>query len=95
MISSKAQNPNCMYLWMDHMIAPKTQATVAEGFGEAPANLEGVRADEGPGPLHRYHADDESWWEDVYYSARANCLVSEIGCRYKGGRQPYTSGVEC
>ena len=26
MISSKASNPNCMYLWMDHMISPEAQA---------------------------------------------------------------------
>ena len=28
---------------------------------------EGVRADEEPEPLHGFHADDETWWEDVYY----------------------------
>ena len=26
MISSKAKNPNCMYLWMDHIISPKANA---------------------------------------------------------------------
>ena len=53
MIYSKAANPNCMYLWMDHMISPEAKATVAEGFGEAPVNLEGLRPDEGPEPLRR------------------------------------------
>src|SRR5215210_2499383 len=38
MISSKAKNPNCMYMWMDHIISPKANAAVAEWFGEAPAN---------------------------------------------------------
>jgi putative spermidine/putrescine transport system substrate-binding protein len=67
MIASKAQNPNCMYLWMDHMMAPKTQATVAEGFGEAPANLKACDLTKNPNHCTEYHADDPSWWEDVYY----------------------------
>ena len=67
MIASNAQNPNCMYLWMDHMMAPKTQATVAEGFGEAPANLEACALTKNPDHCTEYHADDPSWWEDVYY----------------------------
>ena len=41
---------------------------MAEGFGEAPANLEGVRAHgRTRTTATTYHADDESWWEDVYY----------------------------
>jgi putative spermidine/putrescine transport system substrate-binding protein len=67
MIASNAQNPNCMYLWMDHMIAPKTQATVAEGFGEAPVNLKACDLTKNPDHCTQFHADDESWWEDVYY----------------------------
>ena len=36
MISSEAKNPNCMYMWMDHIISPEANAGVAEWFGEAP-----------------------------------------------------------
>jgi putative spermidine/putrescine transport system substrate-binding protein len=67
MIASNAANPNCMYLWMDHMMAPKTQATVAEGFGEAPVNLNACELTKNPNHCTEFHADDESWWEDVYY----------------------------
>jgi putative spermidine/putrescine transport system substrate-binding protein len=67
MIASNAKNPNCMYLWMDHMMSPKTQATVAEGFGEAPANLKACELTKNPNHCTEYHADDESWWEDIYY----------------------------
>jgi putative spermidine/putrescine transport system substrate-binding protein len=67
MIASNAQNPNCMYLWMDHMMAPKTQATVAEGFGEAPVNLKACELTKNANHCEQFHADDESWWEDVYY----------------------------
>ena len=38
MISSEAANPNCMYMWMDHIISPEANAAVAEWFGEAPSN---------------------------------------------------------
>ena len=67
MIYSKAQNPNCMYLWMNHMISPEAQAAVAEGFGEAPVNLKACELTKNTNHCAEYHADDETWWEDVYY----------------------------
>jgi putative spermidine/putrescine transport system substrate-binding protein len=38
MVSSKAEHPNCMYMWMDYITSPAVQAQVAYYFGEAPAN---------------------------------------------------------
>ena len=38
MISSQAKNPNCTYLWMDHIICPEANAKVTEYFGEAPVS---------------------------------------------------------
>jgi len=67
MIYSKAANPNCMYLWMNHMISPEAQAAVAEGFGEAPVNLAACELTKNENHCDEYHADDESWWEDIYY----------------------------
>jgi putative spermidine/putrescine transport system substrate-binding protein len=67
MIASTAANPNCMYLWMNHMGSPEAQAAVAEGFGEAPANLKACDLTTDPNHCDTYHADDEAWWEDVYY----------------------------
>jgi putative spermidine/putrescine transport system substrate-binding protein len=67
MIYSKAENPNCMYLWMDHMISPEVQAASAEGFGEAPVNLKACELTKNENHCDEYHADDEAWWEDVYY----------------------------
>ena len=56
-----------MYLWMNHMISPEAQAAVAEGFGEAPVNLKACELTKNQNHCDEYHADDESWWEDVYY----------------------------
>jgi putative spermidine/putrescine transport system substrate-binding protein len=67
MIYSKAKHPNCMYLWMDHMISPEAQALVAEGFGEAPVNLKACELTKNKNHCDEYHADDEAWWGDVYY----------------------------
>ncbi len=67
MVYSKAAHPNCMYLWMNHMISPEAQAAVAEGFGEAPANLKACDLTKDANHCDTYHADDEAWWEDIYY----------------------------
>ena len=67
MVSSKAQNPNCMYLWMNHMASPEAQAAVAEGFGEAPANLKACELTKNTNHCTEQHADDEAFWEDIYY----------------------------
>jgi putative spermidine/putrescine transport system substrate-binding protein len=67
MIYSNAAHPNCMYLWMNHMISPEAQALVAEGFGEAPVNLKACELTKNQNHCDEFHAEDEAWWDDVYY----------------------------
>jgi putative spermidine/putrescine transport system substrate-binding protein len=67
MISSKAEHPNCMYLWMDYIVSPEAQAKVAEFFGEAPANAKACALTKNKNHCTEFHAEDEAWWEDVYY----------------------------
>jgi putative spermidine/putrescine transport system substrate-binding protein len=79
MISSEAPHPNCMYLWMNHILEPDVQAQVMQWFGEAPANSKAcerstvVAADKKlgfpPDPkfCDNYHAADPAFWKQVYY----------------------------
>lgn len=67
MIYSRAAHPNCMYLWMDYVTSPEAQARVAELLGEAPVNLAACQLTEDPDHCPELHADDEPWWDDVYY----------------------------
>ena len=38
MMSSHAQNPNCMLMWMQYTLQPEVQTQVAEFYGATPAN---------------------------------------------------------
>ncbi len=83
MIYSKAEHPNCMYLWMNHMISPEAQADVAEGFGEAPINLKACELTDNPNHCDEFHAADESWWEDIYYWTTPTADCGGEGGTYK------------
>jgi putative spermidine/putrescine transport system substrate-binding protein len=74
MISSKAQHPNCMYMWMNHIISPKANAAVAQWFGEAPANSKAC-ALAAKGFCAQYHAADENFFKKISFwtTPTANC----------------------
>jgi putative spermidine/putrescine transport system substrate-binding protein len=67
MISSKAKNPNCAYMWMNHIISPKANAAVAEWFGEAPANRKSCAETADKSHCDTYHAEDEAYFDKVAY----------------------------
>lgn len=75
MISSKAKNPNCMYLWMNHIISPKANAAVAEWFGEAPSNAKSCDFTADKAHCDTYHAADEDYFKQVAYwtTPQADC----------------------
>ena len=67
MLSSEAKNPNCMYLWMDHIVSPEANAAVAEYFGEAPANEKSCALTEDKEHCDIFHADDEAFFDQIEY----------------------------
>ncbi len=71
MMYSKAKNPNCMYLWMDHIASADVQKQVASWFGEAPANLkacDALEADEATkGHCDTFHAKDDAYLKAVQF----------------------------
>ena len=67
MISSKAKHPNCMYMWMDHIISPKANAAVAEWFGEAPSNQKSCAETAAKDHCKIFHAEDEPYFEKVAF----------------------------
>jgi putative spermidine/putrescine transport system substrate-binding protein len=67
MLSSKAKHPNCMYMWMDHIISPKANAAVAEWFGEAPSNRNACAETAVKDHCQIFHADDEDYFGRVAY----------------------------
>jgi putative spermidine/putrescine transport system substrate-binding protein len=75
MIASKAEHPNCMYMWMDHIISPKANAAVAEWFGEAPSNSKSCAQTAAKDHCDIYHADDEAYFDRVAYwtTPRKDC----------------------
>ncbi len=96
MISSKAKNPNCAYLWMNHIISPKANAGVAEWFGEAPSNKLacGLTADKNH--CATFHAEDEAYFDKVWYwtTPIEQCLDgrTDVKCKdYSAWTQAWTT----
>jgi putative spermidine/putrescine transport system substrate-binding protein len=67
MLSSKAKDPNCGYLWMDYITSPKPQAQVAEYFGEAPANQKACDYTSDKSFCDTYHAKDAAYAGQIHY----------------------------
>ncbi len=94
MISSEAQHPNCMYMWMNWIIEPQANAEVSEFFGEAPAQEKACQKTENPNFCAEYHAEDPAFWKRVYYwkTPLSDCGNGEEDCKnYNDWVQAWTS----
>ncbi len=67
MLAAEAKHPNCMYMWMDHIISPKANAAAAEWFGEAPANEKACAETAAKDHCDTFHAADESYFDQVAF----------------------------
>ena len=94
MISSKAKQPE-LHVPLDglHHRARRRRRRWRSYFGEAPVEPEGLRADDGHGPLHEVpRRRDEAWWEDVYYwktpTRTAATTAGRTARTTRNGRRP-------
>ena len=67
MIAAKAKHPNCMYQWMNWITSAKTNAQVAEWFGEAPAQSLACDQTADKAFCTTYHAADKAYSDRIYY----------------------------
>jgi putative spermidine/putrescine transport system substrate-binding protein len=67
MVAAKAKNPNCAYMWMNHIISPEANAAVAEWFGEAPSNKLSCAKTADPNHCATFHAEDEAYFSQIWY----------------------------
>ncbi len=89
MLSSEAKNPNCMYLWMNHIVSPEANAAVAEYFGEAPANEKSCALTADKEHCDIFHADDEAFFDQIEYWKTPSRTAATTAVRYA---RPTTSG---
>ena len=77
MMAKAAKHPNCMLLWMDHMMSAEANAQATIWFGEAPTSPQACAAAEAisPGHCEQMHATDEAYFSKVHYWAtpQADC----------------------
>jgi putative spermidine/putrescine transport system substrate-binding protein len=71
MIATDAAHPNCMYLWMDHMMSAEANALATVWFGEAPTSEAACEFAEtiSPGHCELTHATDEAYYDKIWYWA--------------------------
>ena len=69
MIAKDAAHPNCMYLWMDHMMSGEANGQATVWFGEAPTSPQACEVAEtlSPGHCDLTHATDEAYYDMIWY----------------------------
>ena len=68
MMATKAAHPNCMYLWMNHMMSAEADALATIWFGEAPTSQAACDYAEtvSAGHCATFHATDEAYFKNVW-----------------------------
>jgi putative spermidine/putrescine transport system substrate-binding protein len=69
MMAAEAEHPNCMLMWMDHMMSAEANAQATVWFGEAATSDAACEAAEAisPGHCETFHATDEEYFDRVWY----------------------------
>ncbi|MEO8273372.1 MAG: extracellular solute-binding protein [Chloroflexota bacterium] len=71
MIAKNAKHPNCMLLWMNHMMSAEANGQATVWFGEAPTSPQACAYAEtiAAGHCDQTHATDEAYYGKVHYWA--------------------------
>jgi putative spermidine/putrescine transport system substrate-binding protein len=69
MMAANAKHPNCMLLWMDHMMSAEANGQATVYFGEAATSPQACEYAEtiAPGHCELTHATDEAYYDKVWY----------------------------
>jgi putative spermidine/putrescine transport system substrate-binding protein len=77
MIAKNAKNPNCMYMWMNHMASAEANGQATVFFGEAATSQAACDYAEtiAPGHCELTHATDEAYYDKIWYwsTPQADC----------------------
>jgi putative spermidine/putrescine transport system substrate-binding protein len=86
MVNSKTKNVDCAYAYIDHLVSPEVNAQIAEWFGEAPGNSKACALTADPNHCETFHADDDAFWEDVWYwqTPEVACVDGRTDVKCKG-----------
>jgi putative spermidine/putrescine transport system substrate-binding protein len=98
MINSKTKNLACAYAFIDHLTSAKTNAEIADYFGEAPGNSKSCQltpAEFTPSVSGSstmadhctvFHANDDPFWQGVWYwqTPEVKCVDGRTDVQCKG-----------
>jgi len=87
MLAKGAANPNCMKLWMNHMMSAEANGQATVYFGEAPTSQQACDYAEtiAPGHCELTHATDEAYYSRVWYwsTPQADCADEDAATTCK------------
>jgi putative spermidine/putrescine transport system substrate-binding protein len=87
MLAKNAAHPNCMLMWMDHMMSAEANAQATVWFGEAATSPQACAAAEAlsPGHCDVQHATDEAYFAKVHFWAtpQADCADDDTATTCK------------
>jgi putative spermidine/putrescine transport system substrate-binding protein len=87
MIASKAKNPNCMYMWMDHMMSAEANGQATVYFGEAATSQAACDYAEtiAKGHCELTHATDQAYYDKIWYwsTPQADCADTDAATSCK------------
>ncbi|HUG29990.1 MAG TPA: extracellular solute-binding protein [Candidatus Limnocylindria bacterium] len=87
MMHADADNPNCMLMWMDHMMSPEGNGQATVYFGEAATSPQACAYAEtiAAGHCEVTHATDEAYYDKVWYwsTPQADCADEDAATTCK------------